>query len=89
MLHIASLNEKPVAPRERSHADERERLVAEMATHLVAGILGGLNSANDIDVIDYLWRCEQRYPSRVILNHVDGAMYEAKQQLIAMEMSRP
>lgn len=88
MLQQIASNDNPTASRASNERPERERLVAEMAAHLVAGILGGLNSASDIDVIDYLWRVEQRYPSRVILNHMEDAMLEAKQQLIAMEMSR-
>ncbi len=86
---LQSLNERPVTARISAEPEDRENLVKEMANHLVAGILNGLDSSNDIDVIDYLWKTPERYQSRVILNHLDSAMYEAKQTLLAMEMSQP
>jgi hypothetical protein len=62
-------------------------LVQEMANHLYAGILGGLNTANDQDIIAYLWNAPQRYHHRLVLDHMDGALYLAKQMMIAAEMS--
>jgi hypothetical protein len=65
----------------------REMLVQEMANHLYAGVLGGLNTANDQDVISYLWNAPQRYHHRLVLDHMDEALYLAKQMLLAEEMS--
>ena len=62
-------------------------LIQEMANQLYAGILGGLNTANDQDVIAYLYNAPQRYHYRLILNHYDRALYQAKQMLVAAEIS--
>jgi hypothetical protein len=74
-------------PSERLAAAARDALVREMADHLVAAIYSGLNTANDQDVISYLWNAPQRYHHRVVLDHMDGALYLAKQTMIAAEMS--
>lgn len=74
-------------PSERLANAARDALEREMADHLVAGIYGGLNTANDQDVISYLWNAPQRYHHRLVLDHMDAALYLAKQTLIAAEMS--
>ena len=66
-----------------SHDD----LIKEMADHIVAGVAGGLCTSNDRDVIACLWNAPQRYHHRLILDHLDAALFEAKQILIAAEMS--
>jgi hypothetical protein len=60
-----------------------------MANQIYAGVLGGLNTASDADVIEYLWNAPQRYNRQLILNHYERAVYEAKQMLCAYEMSKP
>jgi hypothetical protein len=59
-----------------------------MANTLVAAIkFGGLNTANTADVIRCLWDAPERYNRQAILNNYEGALYDAKQTLIAMEMT--
>lgn len=74
-------------PSERLAEAARDALVREMADTLVAGIYGGLNTSDDKAVISYLWNAPQRYHHRLILDHLDSALYLAKQTLIAAEMS--
>lgn len=74
-------------PSERLAEATRDALVREMADTLVAGIYGGLNTSNDQDVIAYLWNAPQRYHHRLVLDHMDAALYSAKQTMIAAEMS--
>lgn len=65
----------------------RDDIVRRMAEHLVAAILhDGLNTSSDIDVITTLYNSPERFPSRTVLDHMDDALYEAKQTLIAREM---
>ncbi len=64
-------------------------LIEEMANQLYAGVLGGLDTSSDTQVIEYLWNAPQRYNRQLILNHYERAVYEAKQMLIAYEISRP
>lgn len=65
----------------------RDEIVDVMAQHLVAAILhDGLDTSNDIDVIQTLLNTPERFQSRVVLNHLDDALAEAKQMLIAREM---
>ena len=67
----------------------RSATVKEMAEHLVAAILhGGLDTSNDVDVIECLRCAPPRYHYRKVLDHMDVAMVEAKQILIAAEMSK-
>lgn len=69
-------------------AVSRDEIVKTMADHLVAAILhASLDTSSDIDVIQCLLDTPERFQSRVVLNHLDGALYLAKQNLIAMEMS--
>lgn len=88
MTAIASVIPFRTLPAEPIPAPTREAIVQEMANHLYAGVLGGLNTANDQDVISYLWNAPQRYHHRIVLDHMDDAMYLAKQMLIAFEMSK-
>lgn len=74
-------------PSERLANAAHDALVREMADTLVAGIYGGLNTADDIAVISYLWNAPQRYHHRLVLDNLDRALYEAKQTMIAAEMS--
>lgn len=65
----------------------RDEIVDCMAMHLVAAILhDGLDTSNDIDVIDCLLNTHERFQSRIVLNHLDDALYAAKQILIAKEI---
>jgi hypothetical protein len=67
----------------------RADTVKQMAEHLVAAILHDrLDTSSDIDVIECLRNAPERYHARTVLDHMDDAMLEAKQTLIAMEMSR-
>jgi hypothetical protein len=53
----------------------------------VAAILhDGLDSSSDIDVISCLLNTPDRFHHRVVLDHMDSAMAEAKQILIAKEL---
>ena len=66
----------------------RDEIVKNMAEHLVAAIIhGGLDADSDIDVIQCLMNTPERYQSRVVLNHMDDALAEADQMIIAREMS--
>jgi hypothetical protein len=67
----------------------RDEIVKSMAGYLVAAILHNkLDTSSDMDVIETLLNTPERYQSRVVLNHLDDALYAAKQNLIAMEMGR-
>ena len=82
--HVSSL----VPFRRPLEALSRDEIVKSMSEHLVAAILHDrLDTSSDIDVIDCLLRTPERYQSRVVLNHLDDALLEAKQTLIAMEIS--
>lgn len=74
-------------PSERLAEAARDVVVREMAGHLVAAVHGGLDTSCDQDVIAYLYNAPQRYHHRLILDHMDSALLEAKQILIAAEMS--
>lgn len=87
------MNQLVVLPRGKALPSEilsiahREDIVRRMAEHLVAAILhDGLNTSADMEVITTLYNAPERFPSRVILDHMDDAMYLAKQTLIAREM---
>jgi hypothetical protein len=65
----------------------RDEIVDVMAAHLVAAILhAGLDTSSDIEVIQCLLNTPERFQSRVVLNHLDDALYAAKQTLIAKEI---
>jgi hypothetical protein len=61
----------------------REALVREMAMHLIAGTTEGLDLSSDFDVIRYLKNTAEAYPARVITAHMDDAVMESKQIIIA------
>jgi hypothetical protein len=83
--HVASV----VPFRRPLEALDRDEIIKSMAEHLVAAILHDrLDTSSDIDVIDCLLHTPERFQSRVVLNHMDDALVEAKQTLIAMEMSQ-
>lgn len=66
---------------------DRDAVVKCMAEHLVASILtDDLDTSNDIDVISVLLNTPERFQSRVVLNHMDDALFEAKQILIQREI---
>jgi len=70
-------------------AGDRPAIVKAMAEHLAAAVIADrLDLSNDIDVIDSLWRCGQQWQSRVILNHLDEALFECRQILVAAELTR-
>lgn len=87
MNRIVHLVPQRSFPSERLATAARDCLVREMADHLVAAVHGGLDTSNDQDVIAYLYNAPQRYHHRLILDHMDDAMAECKQILIAAEMS--
>jgi hypothetical protein len=65
----------------------RDEIVDIMASHLVAAILhDALDTSRDQDVIECLLNTPDRFQSRVVLNHMDDALAEAKQVLISREM---
>jgi hypothetical protein len=67
---------------------DRSEIVKSMAEHLVAAILhASLDTSRDQDVIETLLNTPERYQSRVVLNHMDDALFSAKQIIIAREMS--
>lgn len=88
MNKIVSIVRPRSLPSERLQS-AHDMLVQEMANHIFAGVLGGLNTANDQDVIAYLWNAPQRYHHRLVLDHMDSARYLAKEMLVAAEMSKP
>lgn len=67
---------------------EREALVSQMATHLLAGVTAGLDLSSDFDVIKYLQDTPERYRALVITSHMDDAIYEARQTIIAAIIGR-
>ena len=81
--HVAT-----VVPFRRSLAGlDRDDIVKIMAEHLVAAILhDALDTSRDRDVIQCLLDTPDRFNHRVVLDHIDSAMYEAKQMLIAREI---
>jgi hypothetical protein len=87
--HSEPLQFRRSTPSERLALASRDEIVNAMAGYLVAAVLhNGLDTSRDIDVIQTLLDTPERFQSRVVLNHFDAAMYVAKQQLIAMEMSK-
>lgn len=83
-LHIATLNGLHVSPEAHREITDRERVVQEMAMHLIAGMTVGLDLSSDFDVIRYLKNCTpQCYRVKVITAHMDAAIYEARQIVIA------
>lgn len=83
--------ESSVVPFRRPlEAMDRADIVKIMAEHLVAAILHNhLDTSSDIDVIQCLLDTPERFQSRTVLNHLDDALYAAKQELLAMEISKP
>jgi hypothetical protein len=80
-IQLATLDGHPVS------LANRDDIVKRMAEHLVAAILhDALDTSSDIDVIQCLLDTPDGFQSRVILNHLDDALSEAKQFLIAREM---
>lgn len=64
-------------------------LIQEMANQLYAGVLGGLNTSSDQQIIEYLWNAPQRYNRQMILDHYERARDMAKQMLNEYEISQP
>lgn len=57
-----------------------------MASHLVAGTTGKLDLSSDVDVIQYLRETVERYPARVIVDHMDAAVSLARETIAAASM---
>jgi hypothetical protein len=87
-LHIAAINGLHVLPAERLQLVSREATVQQMASHLLAGITAGLDLSSDFDVIRYLTNTPERYRAAVVSSHMDAAIYEARQVLVAATMGR-
>jgi hypothetical protein len=83
------MNKHTVIPFRRPlEAMDRAEIVKIMADHLVAAILHNkLDTSRDQDIIETLLNTPDRFQSRVVLDHMDAALYSAKQILIAREMS--
>lgn len=64
-------------------------LIEEMAYQIYAGVLGGLNTSRDQDVIEYLWDAPQRYNRQLILDHYERALLQAKHMLNEYAISQP
>lgn len=86
-LHAVRTQASVIPFRKPLEAMRRDEIVDCMALHLVAAILhGGLDTSSDIEVIDCLLNTPERFQSRIVLDHFDDALAEAKQILIAKEM---
>lgn len=83
------MNQHNVTPFRRPlEAMDRSEIVRIMAGYLVAEIMhNSLDTSRDQDVIQALLNTPERFQSRVVLNHMDEALAEAKQILIAREIS--
>lgn len=64
-------------------------LIQEMANELYAGIIGGLDTSRDQDVIQYLWDAPQRYNRQLILDHYERARDDAKHMMNEYAVSAP
>jgi hypothetical protein len=74
-------------PSERLEDAATTLLIQEMANHIFAGVLGGLSTASDQDIIAYLYAAPQRYHYRLILDHYDRAVSLAKHMRNEAEIS--
>lgn len=82
------MNQHVVTPfRKPLQALRRDEIADIMASHLVAAILhDSLDTSSDMDVIACLLNTPERFQSRIVLDHLDDALYLAKQTLIAKEI---
>lgn len=82
------MNQHTVVPfRKPLQGLRRDEIVDIMAGYLVAEIMhNALDTTRDQDVIAALLNTPERFQSRVVLNHMDDALAEAKQILIMKEM---
>lgn len=63
-------------------------IIKQMARSLVACVIGdGLDLGDDIDVIECIRNACPQYRCRQILDHLDDALLEARQILIAASMT--
>jgi hypothetical protein len=86
-LHLASSNEPRRILRDNAGAVDRAATVKQMAEHLVAAILhDSLDTSSDVDVIECLRHTPELYHWRLVLDHLDDALYLAKMTLVAREM---
>lgn len=81
--HVASIIAFPVPQPAPVVLPERETLIHDMAMHLIAGMTEGLDLSSDFDVIRYLKNTTEAYRASVITSHMDEAIYEARQTVIA------
>lgn len=83
------MNQHTVIPfRKPLEAFRRDEIVDCMAGHLVAAILcGNLDTSSGCDVIQVLRETPERFNWRTIHDHMDDALAEAKQLLIAKEIA--
>jgi hypothetical protein len=88
-LHIATVDGRPAMRKPDGNLD-REAIVKRMAEHIVAGVLHArLDTSCEQDIIRLLYDAPDRFHYRIVLDHMDDALFEAKQSLIAMEVSKP
>lgn len=86
-LQLASST--PAIIRDATGALDRAATVTRMAEHLMGAILyNGLDTSSDSDVIAFLYDAPDRFHHRTILNCYEAALAEAKQYIVAREMSR-
>ncbi|MGY3607630.1 MULTISPECIES: hypothetical protein [unclassified Bradyrhizobium] len=85
-VRLATLDGAPVNfPVPTNRAD----IIKQMADHILAGITVGLDVTSDYDVIRYLKNTPEAYPAKVITAHMDEAIYQARQTLVAAMIARP
>lgn len=88
-LHLVSVSHLETMPTERAKAAVRAETVARMAAILVtAAGTEGLDLGDDVDVIDCLRSTHEQYPARVVLDHLDDALLEARQAILSVEFAR-
>lgn len=69
------------------HEPDRRTVNRRPVPQTPAAILhASLDTSSDIDVIQTLLDTPERFQSRIVLDHMDDALYEAKQILIAREI---
>ena len=87
-IHIASINGLNLLPNDYLRAKSRDGIVQQMAEHLVAGAIGGLDLTCDVDVVQYMLDAPERYGWKAIEQHIDAATLVAQQIIVTAEMVR-
>ena len=82
-MHVFQANVLNFPAADFAAARDRELLIREMASHLVAGALGPLDLSSDFDVIRYLRDTPERYLAKTITAHMDAAVHLALETIAA------